>query len=299
MSIKNILILIIGVSILTFLSAMGFAMNNQLPIKNVTALSQAHSHNDYEHNIPLFDALNHGFTRIEPDVFILYKDKTGQLVDDKLKHFNDADINKKQDALNSYEIMVGHDPGEYKGTLYDLYLKPLEQLKAGQYVFEKYNFPVLYMIDMKTNYPGSVEFMNSYLSQFKNIIQCYNSTNSKKPVYIILSGYNGKDFRQKDLDYLLTAKYRYIGIDGRVDKPLLGQNRFFDIFPLISSSWNNRSDETFHKNIVEAHKNGHQIRFWGTADNKEVWEKMYRSGADVISTDNHKEVQDFLNSKSK
>jgi glycerophosphoryl diester phosphodiesterase len=295
--VKRVQILIVGFFMSTFLSTMGLAiMDHQLPIKNTTAHKQAHSHNDYEHNTPLFDALNHGFTRIEPDVFILYKDsKTGRLIDDKLEHFNKTD----RKNLTSYEIMVGHDPGKYKGTLYDLYLKPLEQLKAGQYVFEKYNFPILYMIDMKTNYPGSVEFMNLYLSKFKNIIECYNFEDTKKPVKVILSGYNSSDFNQKDLDYLLTVKDRYIGIDGRVDKPLLGQNRFADIFPLISNSWNNRSDEEFRENIKDAHNNGHQIRFWGTDDNLQVWNKMYKSGADVISTDKHKEVQDFLNSKSK
>ena len=293
---NSLLRLTVGIVLLTILFTKVSAMDNQLPIKDVTALKQAHSHNDYEHNTPLFDALHHGFTRIEPDVFILYKDpKTGKLSDDKLKHFNES----AQQNLSSYEIMVGHDYGVYKGTLYELYLKPLEQLKSGEFVFDSYNKPILYMIDMKTNYPGSIEFMNFYLSKFKNIINNYNSEKIDKPVNVILSGYNGGDFNQTDYDYLLSIKNRYIGIDGRVDTPLFGQNKSPALFPLISNSWNNRSDEEFFKNIKESHANGHQIRFWGTMDNKEVWEKMYKSGADVISSDDHKGVQDFLLSKDK
>ena len=40
---------------------------------NVTAtpLANAHAHNDYEHERPLLDALDQGFTSIEADVFLV------------------------------------------------------------------------------------------------------------------------------------------------------------------------------------------------------------------------------------
>ena len=34
-------------------------------------LAQAHAHNDYEHDRPLFDALEHGFTSVEADVWLV------------------------------------------------------------------------------------------------------------------------------------------------------------------------------------------------------------------------------------
>ncbi|HJO94336.1 MAG TPA: hypothetical protein QF753_13120 [Victivallales bacterium] len=286
--------LIIGTLIFTFIFTKTFAENNKLPITGVTALEKAHAHNDYDHTVPLFDALDHGFTRIEPDVFILYKDPgTGEVINDKLKHFNESG----QTDISNYIIMVGHNYGEYKGTLYELYIKPLEQLKSGQFVFEGYNKPILYMIDMKTNYPGSVEFMNTYLAQYKTLFNNYNSNIMDKPVNVILSGYNGGDFRESDYNYLLSVQNRYIGIDGRVDKPLFGQNKSPELFPLISNSWDNRTDEEFYKDIKEAHADGHQIRFWGIDDNLSTWEKLYDAGMDVISTDNLQGVEDFLLSK--
>ena len=294
MHFKKKLVAIMVLCYLTLLPIWITAMENKLPVKNVTPLEQAHSHNDYEHDVPLFDALNHGFTKIEPDVFILYKDPiTEKLIDDKLEHFNKSE----QKNIKSYVVMVGHDPGDYKGTLYDLYIKPLEQLQPKERVIEGYNKPILYMIDMKTNYPGSIEFMNIYLSQFKNIFCSYDSELFSQPVKVILSGYNRNDFLQEDLDYLLTVKNRYLAIDGRVDNPLLEQEKNSNIFPLISNSWNNRDDETFHDNIKNTHMNGQIIRYWGTKDNKEAWNKMYTAGVDVISTDNHKGVQDFFKSK--
>ena len=63
-------------------------------------LLHAHAHNDYRHDRPLLDALAHGFTSVEADVF---------LVDDKL--------------------CVAHDAREIRPerTLRSLYLDPLRE----------------------------------------------------------------------------------------------------------------------------------------------------------------------------
>ncbi|NVJ48512.1 MAG: hypothetical protein HWE07_15355, partial [Cytophagia bacterium] len=36
-----------------------------------TPLPRAHAHNDYEHERPLFDALENGFTSVEADVYLI------------------------------------------------------------------------------------------------------------------------------------------------------------------------------------------------------------------------------------
>ena len=61
-------------------------------------LPRAHAHNDYEHDRPLFDALDHGFTSVEADI-----------------HLVDG------------ELFVAHDSDEIKPdrTLRSLYLEPL------------------------------------------------------------------------------------------------------------------------------------------------------------------------------
>ena len=68
-------------------------------------LAQAHAHNDYEHDRPLFDALEHGFTSVEADVW---------LVDG--------------------ELLVAHDREDVQPgvTLESLYLDPLQDLVRGQ-----------------------------------------------------------------------------------------------------------------------------------------------------------------------
>src|SRR4051812_6991468 len=66
----------------------------------VMPLPNAHAHNDYAHNRPLFDALDHGFSSIEADVFLI-----------------------------NGNLLVGHDREALRPerTLKSLYLAPLAE----------------------------------------------------------------------------------------------------------------------------------------------------------------------------
>ena len=58
---------------LVALSLLSSPVHAQVPDKptvSVTPLANAHSHNDYEHDRPLLDALDHGFKSIEADIFL-------------------------------------------------------------------------------------------------------------------------------------------------------------------------------------------------------------------------------------
>src|SRR5918999_871603 len=70
---------------------------------DVQPLERAHAHNDYEHDRPLLDALDHGFTSAEADVWLV----AGQLY-------------------------IGHDAPDLSRTLADTYLEPLaERVRAN------------------------------------------------------------------------------------------------------------------------------------------------------------------------
>ena len=69
-----------------------------------TPLLRAHAHNDYEHDRPLYDALDHGFTSVEADI---------HLVDGQLHVAHDSD-----------EITPNR-------TLRSLYLEPLPAGRQG------------------------------------------------------------------------------------------------------------------------------------------------------------------------
>ena len=77
----------------------------KLPAGKVLPLRRAHAHNDYYHRRPLLDALDHGFTSVEADIY---------LVDGKL--------------------LVAHSRLELDAerTLRELYLDPLrERVRRG------------------------------------------------------------------------------------------------------------------------------------------------------------------------
>ncbi len=76
----------------------GTAQQAQAQDAPVVPLLRAHAHNDYEHERPLLDALDHGFTSVEADVW---------LVDG--------------------ELLVAHDRENVRRerTLRSLYLRPL------------------------------------------------------------------------------------------------------------------------------------------------------------------------------
>ncbi len=88
-------------------------------------LAGTHAHNDYEHDRPLFDALEHGFTSVEADVW---------LVDGELR--------------------VAHDLADAKQgvTLESLYLDPLEDLvrsQPGHSVYPKWDGSLQLLIDIR------------------------------------------------------------------------------------------------------------------------------------------------------
>src|SRR5918997_5705541 len=75
----------------------------------VVPLERAHAHNDYEHERPLYDALDNGFKSVEADIWLI-----------------------------DGELVVSHDDPQLsttappKGTLESLYLEPLRrQIKAN------------------------------------------------------------------------------------------------------------------------------------------------------------------------
>src|SRR5215218_4478026 len=90
----------------------------------VRPLAQAHAHNDYEHERPLFDALSHGFTSVEADIY---------LVDGAL--------------------LVAHDPEDVQPgrTLESLYLQPLARLVRANHgtVYRGSRQPLQLLVDIK------------------------------------------------------------------------------------------------------------------------------------------------------
>ncbi|MDR3234503.1 MAG: phosphatidylinositol-specific phospholipase C/glycerophosphodiester phosphodiesterase family protein [Planctomycetaceae bacterium] len=232
--------------------------------EQVTVLPKSHAHNDYEHERPLFDALDNGFCSVEADIF-----------------------------LADGQLLVGHNRKELqpKRTLEALYLKPLlerYQKNNGKIFSDAENFYLL--IDLKENGEDIYPVLCSLLAKYDDVLTSFDGEKKNtKAILVILSGNSPKEL-------VLNEKgRRYVTLDGNLSD--LDSTVSVDLMPLISSSW--KSSFTwdgkgtmpaeqltkFREQVQKVHKAGRMIRYWGAPDNTVVWKLLYQNGIDFINTD--------------
>lgn len=259
--------------VLTFLTATGMGQQAVLPV----ALPQAHAHNDYHHARPLLDALDHGFSSVEADVF---------LVDGRL--------------------LVGHDRSELRPrrTLEALYLDPLRR-RARKHRGRVYpdcpTFTLL--IDVKTDGRKTYAALSKVLSRYAGLLSGGGDRRQRPaPVAAIISG-------NRAIERIAADKTRLAGIDGRLSD--LDTDLSARLMPLISDNWRNhftwsgtgsmpRGQRDKLRSIVEqAHRDGRRVRFWNTPESTGLWAELYTAGVDLINTDDLAKLQRFLLARRK
>ena len=168
-------------------------------------LAGTHAHNDYEHDRPLFDALEHGFTSVEADVW---------LVDGELR--------------------VAHDLADAKQgvTLESLYLDPLEDLvrsQPGHSVYPKWNGSLQLLIDIKSEGEATYAAVEQELTEHRDIMSRYTHGNVKTgPVTAVISG-------NRPLATMQAQTQRFSFYDGRSTD--LASGLPAALMPLVSDNW--------------------------------------------------------------
>jgi hypothetical protein len=240
--------------------------------KPVRPLAKAHAHNDYLHQHPLHDALAHGFTSVEADIF---------LVADRL--------------------LVAHEPKELRPerTLTALYLEPLRQriAKNGGWVFDA-GRPFTLMIDIKTPAGPTYAALHETLAQYDDILTTVRDGKVQaKGVQIVVSGNRAQE-------EIAAQKVRYAGIDGRLTD--LESDLPAHLLPMISDNWQKHfgwkgegpfpdAERSKLRRIVEqTHARGRRLRFWATPDTAPVWRELNAAGVDLINTDDLDGLSNFL-----
>lgn len=240
-------------------------------------LLNAHAHNDYEHDRPLFDALDHGFTSVEADI-----------------HLVDGDL------------FVAHGSDEVKPdrTLRSLYLEPLRKRiaqNAGRVYPNGTQFTLF--IDIKTEAVATYKVLSKMLAEYKNIITSFDSTGRHdKAIIIYVSGNRPRALMESE-------PLRYAAYDGRLSD--LHSDAPATLIPIISDRWPShfsykgsgpmpQQERQKLKDIVEtAHKKGRTVRFWATPDNlsperQNLWHELLTCGVDLLNTDDLPGLQQFL-----
>lgn len=235
-------------------------------------LLRAHAHNDYRHPRPLFDALAHGFSSVEADIF---------LVDGKL--------------------LVAHERSELRPerTLEALYLDPLHELirENGGRVYR--NGPRFTLhIDIKTDGIETYRVLSPLLARYGDILDSVEGGEvTRRAVMAVVSG-------NRPQELMAAETTRYAGIDGRLSD--LDSDKPAHLMPLISDHWGRNfrwrgggpippdEKEKLRGIIEKIHAKGRRVRFWATPEVPAVWSELYASGADYINTDDLCGLQEFL-----
>lgn len=249
-----------------------FGLLGMLGMAQVVPLPNAHAHNDYEHKRPLLDALEHGFCSVEADIW---------LVDG--------------------ELLVAHDREKVKPgkTLQALYLDPLRkriQENGGQ-VYRN-GLPFTLLIDVKSEAEKTYEVLREVLVQYKDILTEFRPNTTKpKAVTAIISG-------ARATVTMTLEKYRYAGVDGRLEDFEKGVNRH--LMPLVSDQWLGKfawlgvgplpdnERKKLEEIVLLARRDGVRLRFWATPQTPTFWRTLREIGIDLLNADDLDKLQKFL-----
>ncbi|WP_411083442.1 phosphatidylinositol-specific phospholipase C/glycerophosphodiester phosphodiesterase family protein [Streptomyces sp. cmx-18-6] len=245
-------------------------------------LRHAHAHNDYLHPRPLYDALAHGFTSVEADVF---------LVDG--------------------ELLVAHEPAELhpERTLAALYLDPLRALvRAGHgNVHPHHRAPLQLLIDIKNDGVAAYRELDRQLGRHRSLLtRCHHGRVRSGAVTAVISGDRAARTPME------AQRTRHAFYDGRLDD--LGTAAPASFAPLISANWTQtfgwlgsgpfpRAErDRLRALVAAAHREGRRIRFWATPDRpgperEAVWGELLAAGADHLNTDDLAGLERFLRAR--
>ena len=165
-----------------------------------TPLRRAFAHNDYEQPSPLWDALEHGFTAVEADVFLV----DGQLL---LGH-------------GSRDVVPGR-------TLSSVYLEPLAGLverRGGLYDGQS----LMLLVDVKSEAGPTYAALHDVLSEYDGLLTQYRHDGTLSgPVRVVVSGHT-------DLALMEQQLVRYATADARI--PHL-EETLSPVVSMVSAKW--------------------------------------------------------------
>lgn len=246
-------------------------------------LRQAHAHNDYLHPHPLHDALSHGFTSVEADIF---------LVDG--------------------ELLVAHEATDLDPTrtLASLYLDPLLARVRDNHgtVYAGYRQPLQLLIDIKTDGAAAYLELDRQLRRYRRMLTSYHDGRVRAgAVTPVISGDRAARVPME------AQRTRLAFYDGRLDD--LGTAATASFIPLISSNWTESfgwlgtgpfpaaERDRLRTLVGAAHRDGQRVRFWATPDvagpeRDAVWTELLAAGVDHLNTDDLAGLELFLRARN-
>lgn len=242
------------------------------PIHGEEPLANAHAHNDYWHERPLFDALDHGFTSVEADVFLV-----------------------------NGSLLVGHDRDELRPdrTLESLYLAPLARRVRQS---DKRVYPngqrFFLLVDVKSEPQDALKHLRKVLLDYAEMFTAVDGSKVQQGAVTVVVTGNRPRVEPAE------ATRRYFGLDGRMSD--LDSHVPSHFMPMISDNWTSyftwKGDgpmpagerAKLQEIVKKAHAADRVVRFWATPENESVWRELRSAGVDLIGTDQLDRLAGFL-----
>jgi hypothetical protein len=239
------------------------------PDKGANLFGHAHSHNDYEHERPLLDALDNRFTSVEADIWLVQG-----------------------------EILVSHNEGAYKGSLKDLYLDPLQSRINDKGSVHGDGGGFLLWIDIKDGRPELNQALENLLRGYP-MLTVFNEQGAKEgPVTAILTG----DAASKERHVAQYSPCRACRDGGYAKDNPAADHRWRWIAARWGSlfDWDGEGEFPADQKarlvemLEDIHGKGRKVRFWGSPDKVTYWTLAVETGIDLINTDRLEDLRVFL-----
>lgn len=235
-----------------------------------------HSHNDYVHDRPLWDALDNKFISIEADI-----------------------------RLVGQALLVGHDKEDLNEslTLQSLYLDPLQEYIKSHNGWVYPNRELILLVDIKTSADSTYRILRSELAKYADMLTTYTQeSTTKRAVSVVISG-------NRPRELMLSEPTRYAAFDGRI--PDLDSEINPNFITLVSDNWANHfmwrglgpmapeEHEKLAKLIERAHSANCKIRFWNLpaetdSQHDAVWAELLKAGVDLINVDDLEAFREYI-----
>lgn len=234
----------------------------------------AHSHNDYAHERPLLDALDNRCYSIEGDFW-----------------FVDG------------EILIAHDQGEnksdYKGSLKDLYLDPLQKRVDEKGSVYGDGVPVYLWLDIKDGRAEARPVLHELLRRYSMLTVYTDGSVKPGMVTVVLTGDAASKQAYVD-DYITRYACRDSNDFSPNDPPADNRWQWYAVNFKNVIKWYGdepiapEEREKWAKIVNDVHAKGRKIRLWNAPDTPLFWKTALEVGVDLVNTDKLAELNQFL-----
>lgn len=233
--------------------------------------SLLHSHNDYERARPLLDSLSARIDSVEADIWL----SDGHL---KVAHWNN---------------------GDFKGTLKELYLDPLQERVDRLGSVHGDGKPFYLWIDIKDSDRELIPALRELLDGYPMLTLFTDGSVAPGPVTAILTG-DRKNKKRFVNDYAIRKACRDEEYISEKDPPADHRWQWYALDWSSQIRWNGygdmpAEDRAWLQSWVNlAHNKGRRLRIWNAPDDRQVWNEMLAAGVDLIGADDIADLREFV-----